>query len=246
MIKAVIVDDEQHCINWLNDALKNHQNEVIVTNIFSSVDEALTFLKKSQPDLLFLDVQILEKTGFDLLKSLENISFEVIFTTAHVRFAIDAFRFSAVDYLLKPIDQDDLKVAIEKVSEKLKTKDFSSKVDILLANAQISNNKKLTIPTSEGFIFQEISNIIRCQSEGNYTHIFIKNLNQPILVSKTLKFFDELLSSNGFFRIHNSHLINLDYISKYTKGKGGYVTMTDNTKLEVSIRRKEDFLKAIN
>ncbi|WP_431132760.1 LytR/AlgR family response regulator transcription factor [Psychroserpens mesophilus] len=245
MVKTIIVDDEQHCINWLKDLL-NQQPEVEILAEYRSVQDALKLFKNFKPDLLFLDVQIHDKTGFDLLKELERVDFEVIFTTAHDKYAVEAFKFSAVDYLLKPIDEIDLKLALEKLSSKLKAKDFSSKMNVLLSNIQNNGNKKITIPTQDGFIFQDVSEIIRCQSEGNYTNIFIKNIKKPILVSKTLKIFEEMLEGKDFFRIHNSHLINLKYVSKYTKGKGGYVTMRDNTIIEVSIRKKEAFLKLIN
>jgi two-component system LytT family response regulator len=245
MIKTIIVDDEQHCIDWLKDLLQQHP-EVEVVADFRSVNDAIKLLRNFKPDLLFLDVQIHDKTGFDLLKELERVDFEVIFTTAHDKYAVEAFKFSAVDYLLKPIDEIDLKLSLEKLSSKLKAKDFSSKMDVLLSNIQNNGNKKITIPTQDGFIFQDVSEIIRCQSEGNYTNIFLANTKQPILVSKTLKIFEEILEDKEFFRVHNSHLINLKYVSKYTKGKGGYVTMRDNTIIEVSIRKKEAFLKFIN
>ncbi|HPF96700.1 MAG: response regulator transcription factor [Mangrovimonas sp.] len=246
MIKTIIVDDEQHCIDWLKDLLSPHP-EVEILATFQSVDEAAKLLKHFKPDVLFLDVQIHDKTGFDLLKELKTVDFEVIFTTAHERFAVQAFKFSAVDYLLKPIDEDDLQLALSKVMEKLKTKDFSEKMDVLLSNIQTNGHqKRITIPTQDGFVFQDISDIIRCQSEGNYTNIYTKGNKQPLLVSKTLKTFEELLADSGFYRVHNSHLINLEYISKYTKGKGGYVTMQDHTVIEVSTRRKDDFLKLLS
>lgn len=243
MIKTIIVDDEQHCIDWLKDMLAR-QPDVDVITACRSVDEAEKLLKHLTPDVVFLDVQIHDKTGFDLLRRLEQVDFEVIFTTAYEKYAVQAFKFSAVDYLLKPIDEDELKLALEKVSEKLKTKDFSEKMDVLLSNVQHSGrHKKITIPTQDGYLFQDISEIVRCQSEGNYTHIFINGAKQPVLVSKTLKTFEDLLTEHGFFRIHNTHLINMGFISKYTKGKGGYVTLKDHTVLEVSTRRRDEFLK---
>lgn len=245
MIKAIIVDDEQHCINALQQLEKTVINlEIIKT--YTTVNDAIKGVALHQPDLVFLDVQINDETGFDFLKQLKSISFEVIFTTAHEEFAVQAFKFSAVDYLLKPIDEDDFKLAIDKLNSKIEAKDFSKKVNTLLNN--ISKNdgqKKITIPTAEGLEFLEVSNIIRCEADVNYTTIFTKD-TRKILVSKTLKSFEVLFSNCNFFRVHNSHLINLDYIKKYTKGKGGYVTLIDNSTIEVSTRRKDDFLKAIS
>lgn len=245
MTKAIIIDDEQHCIDALLKLTKLINNLQIVETYYS-INEALRGVETHQPDLVFLDVQINEATGFDFLKQLKNVSFEVIFTTAHEEFAVQAFKFSAIDYLLKPIDEDDFLSAISKVKEKLNAKDFSKKVSTLLDN--ISKNdiqKKITIPTADGLEFLEVSTIIRCEADVNYTTIFTTD-RKKIMVSKTLKSFETLLTNCNFFRIHNSHLINLDYIKKYTKGKGGYVTLTDNSVIEVSTRRKDEFLKAMS
>ncbi|WP_372754394.1 LytR/AlgR family response regulator transcription factor [Mariniflexile sp.] len=244
MIKAIIIDDEQHCINAIKLLAKSVNNLEII-NAYTSVDEAVEAIEWHQPDLVFLDVQIHDKTGFDFLKMMKSITFEVIFTTAHEEFAVQAFKFSAIDYLLKPIEEEDFMLAIAKSQEKLAIKDFSKKVNTLLNNiSKQDGSKKITIPTADGLEFLEVSNIIRCEADINYTTIFTTD-RKKILVSKTLKSFESLLSNCNFFRIHNSHLINLDFVKKYTKGKGGYVTLSDNTVIEVSSRKKEAFLKAI-
>jgi two-component system LytT family response regulator len=225
----------------LLEPLKN----VTIDGTYKSVEDGSQAILNLAPDLVFLDVQINDKTGFDLLKTVGKIGFEVIFTTAFDHYAVQAFKFSAVDYLLKPIDSDDLTQALEKVSEKLKKRDFEKKVEALLSNIHKKDrHKRISNPTSDGLIFLEVSDIVRCQSDINYTHIFL-NGNKKITVSKTLKTFEELLSDCNFFRIHNSHLINLELLSNYIKGKGGFVTMTDGSYLEVSIRRKEAFLQAL-
>jgi two-component system LytT family response regulator len=245
MIRAVIIDDEPHCIDRIKQLMEVDKNLSLIGE-FTTLAEGIVGLKTLQPDVLFLDVQIHEHTGFDVLRAIEDYSFEVIFITAFDAYAVHAFKFSAVDYLLKPVDADDFNVAINKVSDKLATKDFAKKVSHLLENiTKPDKHKKISIPTFEGFEFLEITDIVRCQSDVNYTTIFTKN-GQKLLVSKTLKSFEELLADCNFFRIHNSHLINLEYVKKYTKGKGGYVTLTDNTIIEVSTRRKDDFLKCIN
>ncbi|MCG2459602.1 LytTR family DNA-binding domain-containing protein [Flavobacteriaceae bacterium F89] len=244
MIKAIIIDDEQHCINRLAKLLTS-VNNICLLGSYSTVGTGIQGIRETRPDLVFLDVQIHQKTGFDLLKEIGKVDFEVIFTTAFDTYAVQAFRFSAVDYLLKPIDDDDLKAAVEKVNEKLEGKDFERKMDNLLNNIHKKDvHKKISIPTFDGLEFVEVSDIIRCQADVNYTHIFIKNRGK-IMVSRTLKSFENLLSECNFFRVHNSHLINLDHIQKYTKGKGGYITMIDNACIEVSSRRRDDFLSAI-
>lgn len=245
MIKAIIIDDEQHCIDRVEKLLKPYADAILLTGTFSTVETGIEGIENLNPDVVFLDVQIHEQTGFDVLKAVKNHSFEVIFTTAFETFAVQAFKFSAIDYLLKPIDEDDFRMAINKLNSKIEAKDFSKKVNTLFSNISKSDvQKKITIPTSDGLEFIEVSNIIRCEADVNYTTIFTKD-NKKLLVSKTLKSFEMLLVNCNFFRIHNSHLINLNYIKKYTKGKGGYVTLIDNSTIEVSTRRKDDFLKAI-
>ncbi|MBL85508.1 MAG: DNA-binding response regulator [Winogradskyella sp.] len=245
MIKAIIVDDEQHCINALLKLVEPLSDAIKITDTFNSVDAALQVVHEISPDLVFLDVQINDKTGFDFLKELETIPFEVIFTTAHEKYAVQAFKFSAVDYLLKPIDEDDFTQAISKLNLKIEAKDFSKKVKSLLSNVTKNDGqKRITIPTSEGLEFLDVADIIRCESDVNYTTIYT-NDKRSLVVSKTLKWFETLLQNAGFFRIHNSHLINLSYIKKYTKGKGGYVTLSDNSNIEVSTRKKEGFIKAL-
>lgn len=243
MIKAIIVDDEQHCIDRLAALLKQYYAGTIeLVSTVLSVKEGIKAIKEQQPDLVFLDVQIHDRTGFDLLRECGAINFKVIFTTAYDKFAIQAIKFSAIGYLLKPIDEDDLREAINKLKE------VSAEQTKLMAGV-IENNlqqpakkKRLTIPTGNELLFLNIEDIIRCHSDVNYTTIF-KNDKQKIVVAKTLKEFEEMLSDQDFFRVHNSDLINLHYIKSYNKGKGGSVLLTDGTELEVSTRRKEDFLK---
>jgi two-component system LytT family response regulator len=248
MIRAIIVDDEQHCIVRLSDMLARYcpkQIELVAT--CNNTSDALTAIKSLKPDLLFLDVELQEATGMDLLRQFPKIDFEVIFTTAHEKYAIQAFRFSAVDYLLKPIDADELITAISKLDKMLGQKDLNNKFEALLQNfhnKQSSQTKKITVPSGNELLFLEISQITRCEADVNYTTIYLKD-KQKIMVAKTLKDFDDLLTDHGFFRIHNSHLINLSYIHSYQKGKGGYVVLADGTNLEVSTRRKELFLKAV-
>ncbi len=245
MKRALIIDDEQHCIDRVEELLEPFRERIACVGTAKSLENAITLTKELSPDLVFLDVQIKDKTGFDFLQALLPIDFDVIFTTAYEKYAIQAFKFSAVDFLLKPIATDDFKIALQKFETKSAAKHLEQKIDVLLYNLRNQNAvKKITIPTMEGFEFLEITDILRCQSDVNYTEIHLKN-GRKLTVSKTLKSFEELLEPEQFFRIHNSHLINLREVKKYTKGKGGFVTMNDNTHIDVSTRRKEEFLNRL-
>lgn len=246
MIKAIIIDDEQHCIDRLTELLqRGHANDVALIGSAMSVKDGIKKIKELQPELIFLDVQIHDRTGFDLLRECGAVNFKVIFTTAYDKFAIQAIKFSAIGYLLKPIDEDDLSEALDKLKN-------SSIADMKAMTQLIEHNinpqvkkKKITVPSGNELIFLEIDDIVRCHSDINYTTIY-KSDKQKIVVAKTLKEFEELLTEHHFCRIHNSELINLSYIKSYNKGKGGSVVLTDGTELEVSTRRKEDFLKKMS
>lgn len=250
MIKAVIVDDEQHCIDRLSRLLEQYCSETIMlAGHFSTVDDGIRGVKLFQPQLVFLDVQIHDKTGFDLLQQLPEKNFDIIFTTAYEKYAVQAFRFSAIDYLLKPVDPGDLVQAVYKLSNKKPPTELNLKVQNLLENIeqlkQYTPPKKIMVATINGFELLPVIDIIRCQSDINYTTIFIKDRTK-LVVAKTLKEFEEMLEEYNFFRVHNSHLVNLAYVKSYNKGKGGSVIMTDNTEIEVSTRRKEDFLRKLS
>jgi len=248
MIKALIIDDEEDCIEGLQNLLVHgYENFVKVSGSAKTVREGIEAIAVLRPDLVFLDVQIGEKTGFDLLRALPDIDFEIIFTTAFEKFALKAIKFSALDYLLKPIDVDELDIALMKLLNEKSRKNTADKIDLLLQNTQKSDGlfKKIIVPTISGFEFIEIGNIIRCESDSNYTTIYIKD-KQKMVVAKTLKDFEDLLSNYSFFRIHNSHLINLTYIRSYNKGKGGSVILMDGTEIEVSSRRKDDFITRLS
>ena len=245
MIKAIIVDDEQHCIDRIEKLLKeNHSDAIEIAGSFKTVKEGIKAIQTLEPELLFLDVQIHDRTGFDLLRECGDINFKLIFTTAYDKFAIQAIKFSAIGYLLKPIDADDLKEAIDKASNTsiAHTRSMAKVIESNFSHG--SPKKKITIPSGNELIFLDIDEIIRCHSDVNYTTIYKKD-KQKIVVAKTLKEFEEMLQEYRFFRIHNSDLINLSCIKSYNKGKGGSVILNDGTELEVSTRRKDDFLKAM-
>lgn len=245
MMKAIVIDDEQHCIERLQALLLPHLPEVQLVASFQSVEEGLRGIEMLRPELVFLDIQIGDKTGFDLLKAVQNPSFNVIFTTAFDKYAVQAFRFSAVDYLLKPIDAADLAAALQKVKSKISTIEMAQKIEELHRNMnRLNPNKRISVSTSSELIYLPIADIVRCESTINYTTIYLRD-NRKIIVAKTLKEYEELLSDFNFFRIHNSHLVNLTYIKSYNKGKGGSALLIDGTELEVSTRRKEEFLEKL-
>lgn len=246
MLKAIIIDDEQHCIDRLKTLLTLHKDSVYLMNSFQTVEEALQGIEMLKPDLLFLDVQIGEKTGFDLLKAIPNPAFHVIFTTAFDKYAVQAFKFSAVDYLLKPVDADDLATALQKAEAKPLTGESNKQLSSVIENANPRNpHKKIIIPTTTELLLVPVAGIVYCHSDVNYTTLHLTG-GQKIMVAKTLKEYEELLTDYGFFRIHNSYLINLTFIKSYNKGKGGSVVLTNGAELEVSTRRKDHFLAALN
>jgi two-component system, LytTR family, response regulator len=247
MIKTIIIDDEQHCIDRLSGLLINfHSENIRLTGTFSTVDEGASAINKLQPQLVFLDVEIHERTGFDLLKQVEKVNFEVIFTTAYDKYAVQAFKFSAIDYLLKPITPEDLSDAVNKVQDKISKNDTAVKLDTLFHNIKNIQGagKKICVPVVTGLVFLDIAEIIRCESDINYTTIYMKD-KQKLVVAKTLKEFEEMLTEYNFFRVHNSHLINLAFIKSYNKGKGGFLTLIDNSSIEVSTRRKDELMRKL-
>tara|TARA_R110000868_G_scaffold251442_2_gene508238 strand:+ start:79 stop:825 length:747 start_codon:yes stop_codon:yes gene_type:complete len=246
MLKALIVDDEQHCIDRLERLLESSTHDIRIIAYCKTIDEAKKEIAKIAPDILFLDVQLGNETGFDLLSHLDSIDFEVIFTTSYDKYALKAIKFSALDYLLKPIDNTDLDNALQKLLQRKSLKETSQKIDILFHNFKENNmsSKRIAIPTVEGFTMMDTKEIIRFQSDANYTHIHTLS-NKKITASKTIKYFEDILDENMFFRVHKSHLINLDYIETYTKGKGGHITLSDKTKIEVAVRRKDELLQKL-
>ena len=245
MINAIIIDDEKHCIDRLKNLLEDFCPEIKVLEDCFDINTAFLKINEMKPDVIFLDVQINEFTGFDLLKKFGKIDFEVIFMTAFEHYAVQAFRFSALDYLLKPIDSDDLVSAVAKLRNIIDKKDKPlGNIEFLLQNLNNfrEKNKKITVPTIYGFEMIATQNILYCKSDVNYTTIFLKD-QKMLTVAKTLKEFDAVLSPYNFFRINNSYIVNLDYVKSYHKGNGGFVTLENNTEIEVSSRRKDEFFK---
>ncbi len=248
MMKALVVDDEKKSRESLRMLITEFCDDVDVVGTAGSIAETVEGINKFNPDVVFLDIRLRQETGFDLFKNLDEINFEVVFTTAYSEYAIKAIKFSAVDYLLKPIDIEELQLAVKKVKERIKAQEVPrEKIDALLQNLKPteSSNFKIALPTTKGLIFVKLDEIIYCTGQNNYTEFYIKN-RAKVVVSKTLKEYEDMLCEYNFFRIHKSYLINLNEIDEYIRGEGGCVIMNNNASLDVSKRRKELFLKEIS
>lgn len=246
MIKALIIDDEQSCIDVLYAMLKENFRNIDVQTMCRTVDEGKAAIIEYKPDLVFLDVEISDKTGFDLLQEVDSINFEVIFTTAHVKYALQAIKFSALDYLLKPCTLSDLTLAIERFKQKQHKATSGNQFEALFHNIKNmqTESRKIALPSTNGLELVYIQDIVRLDSDGNYTTFHLKN-KMKIVVSKTIKEYEEMLEELNFFRVHNSHIVNLRYVKNYIKGEGGIVKMEDGSEIDVSRRKKEDFLTAL-
>ncbi|CAG0995855.1 Sensory transduction protein LytR [Flavobacteriales bacterium] len=242
--KAIIADDEKGALNSLQSMLQNYCPQLEVVATANSVDSAYNEIEKHQPNIVFLDIEMGKNTAFDLLEKIKNTSFDIIFTTAYDHYAIKAIRFSALDYLLKPIDPDELKESVQKfILKKHDENLINSKLKTLLGNLNQENkNKKIAISDSDGLVFLNVNEIVRCHSDGSYTTIYLSD-GKKMVVSKPIGEYEELLNEENFFRVHRSHLINLNHIKKYIKGEGGYVLMADGAEVEISRRKKNEFVE---
>jgi two-component system LytT family response regulator len=247
MLKALLVDDESKSRESLKILIEDFCTGVEVVGMAASVDEALKLTEENSPNIVFLDIRMNKETGFDFLNKCKKIDFQVIFTTAYSEYALDAIKFSALDYLLKPINIEDLKAAVAKAEDKLSGLNLREKVDFLLQNFKVENseNFKLVLPTAEGLMFINFKDVLYCEASSNYT-IFHMRDGKKYVVSKTLKEYEDLLGNYNFFRIHNSFLINLREVRKYIKGDGGYVVLSNEKSLDVSKRKKEMFLSKLS
>jgi two-component system, LytTR family, response regulator len=242
MLRSVIIDDEPQNATILKNDLNSYCPSVEVINISHSAKEGILAIKKEKPDLVFLDIEMPWMTGFEMLELLDEISFSVIFTTAHDQFAAKAFRISAVDYLLKPIDANDLKEAVRKAQQKIEHQQGNANIENLLRNIkQPSSHQKIALPNRDGHEFVEVTHIIYCQAEGAYTKVFL-DTKKHILVSKSLGDIEELLPAELFLRIHHSTVVNLDYVTHFVKTDGGYVKLKTGESLIVSKSKKDSVL----
>ena len=246
MIKALIIDDEQHCCDNLQWQLQQYCNDVEILAICDSGEKGMQQIQLLQPQLVFLDVEMPDMTGFEMLESLKEINFDIIFTTAFDQYAIRAIKFGALDYLMKPIDKDELREAINKHMHDAQ-RDSLKQLGALLSHIKKSNDlsfQKIALPTMHSYELVPLNNIIVCESNNNYTNVRLNN-GQSILISKTLKQIEDLLDMPPFFRVHNSFLVNLQYAIRYVKGEGGYLVLNNEMTVPVSRAKKEELLKLI-
>lgn len=245
-IKAILIDDELSSLQNLRQKLDEFCPDIQVIATAQKPEEAMLLIKLHKPDVIFLDIEMPKMSGFRMLDELGECDFEIIFTTAYNHYAIDAIRISAFDYLMKPISIKDLQVAVERLGKMRNHTQTKEKIDILRTsmNDKKTQEDKIAIPTSEGLEFIPIKNILHIESSSNYSKIYFKE-SKSILVTKLLKDFEDMLQPYRFYRIHNSHLINLNYIQKYVKSQGGQVVMQDGTVIDVARRKKDEFLKMI-
>ena len=245
-IRAILIDDELNSLQNLRQKLDEFCPDLEVVAMAQKPEEAMLLIKHHKPDVVFLDIEMPKMSGFRMLDELGECDFEIIFTTAYNHYAIDAIRISAFDYLMKPIAIKELQTAVDRLNKLRSSSQTKEKIDILKTSMgeKKSQDDKIAIPTSEGLEFIPIKNILRIESSSNYSKIFFKE-GKNILVTKLLKDFEDMLQPYRFYRIHNSHLINLSYIQKFVKANGGQVLLQDGTLIDVARRKKEEFLKMI-
>ena len=239
-MKAIIVDDLSDARLAIRSDVEAYCPEVLIVGEADGVVSGAKMIKELEPDLIFLDIQMQDGSGFDLLEITGTDKFKVIFTTASDEYAIKAFKFSAVDYLMKPIDPDELKEAVEKSLKNA----HNGSVEVLKDVIQDGSIKRIALNTQEKILIKEISEIVRCESNVNYTMFYFSDSTR-LLVTKTLKEYDELLSTYDFLRVHQSHLINSKYVKEYNKSDGGYLVLKDNSTVPVSTRRKNIVMEMI-
>jgi two-component system, LytTR family, response regulator len=245
--KAVIVDDELGARESLAKMLEKNCKNIEVVAKADSMMNAFVEITNHQPDLVFLDIEMPNGNAFDLLEKFKEINFNIIFVTAYDHYAIKAIKFSAIDYILKPVDPEELMKAVARFESQHETKkSLDKKFKTLLSNVKPENKlKKVGIPDGDGLVFINLSDIIRCDSDGNYTY-FLLSSGKKIVASRTLGEYEQMFADDNFFRVHRSHLINLEHVKKYIKGEGGYVVMSDNSQVEVSRRNKNEFLEKLS
>lgn len=246
MIRAIIVEDEKHSRETLRGLLDRYCRNVIVVAEADSYRAGLAVIKEFKPQLIFLDIQMPDGSGFRMLEEIDEINFEIIFTTAFDQFAIKAIKYSALDYLLKPIDPEELANALKKVEQKISKQAVNQNIQVLLDNIKNkdADPPKIVLSTSEKIHVIETDQILRCESDNYYTNFFLTDGKQ-ILVSKTLKENEQMLGGHNFIRPHKSHLVNVKYIKGYLRSDGGYIEMTDGTKIPVSRRKREKIIEII-
>jgi len=242
-MNVLIIEDEEQSISALKSELEMHCSNLVLIGIAKTVKDGIAKIKSLKPELIFLDIQLSDGLGFEVLSAYKEHNFKVIFTTAYSQYAIKAIKFSALDYLLKPIDSLELVQAVNKALKTTKS-DGSAKLETFIQN-ESQTRKRIALQTSEGISIFELESIIKCSAESNYTSVTFTN-GKKILFSKTLKDFEEILCSNGFERIHHSHIINISHLVSFVNKEGGYVVLSDKSTLPVSQRKKANLMVVLN
>lgn len=242
-MQVAIIDDEKKGRETLKNFIKTYCSDLEIVGEAMNVAEGIAMIADKQPEVVFLDIEMPDGTGFDLLSAIQQINFQVVFVTAFDQYAVKAFQFSAVDYLLKPVNPSLLMQAVDKLRKRLSIDQLNLKLDVLL------NNKKkldtLALPTAEGVHMTKIDQITRCAADNNYTTFYLADGSQ-IIVSRTLKEYSDLLEEFNFYRVHQSHLVNLDFVDKYISGEGGYLIMNNGDSVDVSRRRKKPLMERLH
>lgn len=242
MINAILVDDERHNSEVLSEILKQHCPNVSIAAVCTQITEAEQKINALEPQLLFLDVQMPNGSGFDLLDRLGNKQIEVIFITAYDSFLLKAIRYSALDYIMKPVSITDLVSAVVRAEERISQKLNNRQLELLLSNIrQPAQTQRIAIPSKDGYIFIPVADMVRLEAQGAYTEIHCKD-GKIHITSRNVKEYEEMLPTDMFCRVHHAHLVNLNFIKTYHKGRGGYLEMTNGATIQVSVRRKEELM----
>lgn len=246
MLKAILIDDEESSLSSLKEKILSSCPHVQITALCDNAAKGIEAIDNLHPDLVFLDIEMPVMNGFVMLQQLPHKNFELIFTTAYDHYAIKAIRYSALDYLIKPIEIEDLKAAVGRAEEKRNHSYPNPQIELLVEQLASKKNQfsRIAIPTSEGLQFIKVEDIIYLEASVNYTHIYAES-KKKFIASKTLKEFEEMLPTENFLRIHNSYIINKNYAEKYIRGEGGQVVLSNGVTLDVAKRKKSEFLKAI-
>ncbi|MBA3682998.1 MAG: response regulator transcription factor [Bacteroidetes bacterium] len=247
MIKTVIIEDEQKSREMLAGIIQKNCPQLNIVGLAKNVTEGVEVIKKENPELVFLDISMPDGSGFDLLEKVQGHKFELIFATASDQHAIRAIKYSACDYLLKPIDIEELKNAVDKVSQKKNASPNMENLNFLIQQLKKSDDsfQKITLPTGNAYEIVNIKDIIRCEADGSYTTFFLTD-KRKLMISAGLKHYEELLPESEFIRVHHHHLINMNHVVRFLKEDGGYAVMSDGTKIEISRRKKDAFMDKLN
>jgi len=244
MIRCILIDDERNALEMMEWLIKTYCPQVEIVDMCTSAQQGIESINANKPDVIFLDIEMPRMNGFDMLEQFDKLFFDVVFCTAYDQFAIKAFKYSALNYLLKPVDPEDLKATVARIEER-KSIPSKEQFELLLQNINQpvkSTPQRIALTTGDGMIFVPTTDIIYCEAESNYTSVVLAN-GKKVVVSKVLKDIDEALSGPDFCRVHSSYLINVNRIKKYVRGDGGYLIMDDDTNISISRNRRQEFME---